>query len=363
MNRCRGAGMSLERRKASRIIIVLLTATLIAGLVACGIGGGSDRPIVYVSEEDGNPDVYTIDVETGEAEPVKRGGGSEFAPAWSPDGERIAYVVSAEGNRDVIVFEIEGAGGEFPVSPEGSDGEGNEGSPRWNAEGNRLAYVSELNGQSDVYVSIFPEDDGGDIRSTRITSEESRELLGDWSPDGEWLVFSRQGDDDEQGLWLRNPAGVNLLRLTEGVDSDPAWSPDGDAIAFVRDDLGNNDIYLIKPEDDEDWRGEIVEERWLNSPDEEHSPAWAPDGDTLAFVSDREGNLEIYTANANEDAPPERLTINEASDTDPVWSPDGERIAFVTDLFGENEIMAMDADGTNQQRLTHNESKDHSPDW
>ena len=355
--------MLLEWRKAGPVFIVLLTLALAVFLAACGIGGGSDRPIVYVAEEDGNPDVYTIDVEGEEPELVKRGPGSEFAPTWSPDGERIAYVVSSEGDRDVIVVEVEGSGAEFSVSPEGSGGEGNEGSPRWNAEGNSLAYVSELNGQSDVYVATFPDDDEAVIRSTRITSEDSRELLGDWSPDGQWLVFSRQGDDDVQGLWLRNPAGVNLLRLTDGADSDPVWSPDGDAIAFVRDDLGNIDIYLLRPEDDEDWRGKIAEERWISSPEEDHSPAWAPDGDTLAFVTDRDGNPEIYTVNANEDEPPQRLTINEASDTDPVWSPDGERIAFVTDLFGESEILVMDFDGTNQQRLTHNDSKDHSPDW
>ena len=354
--------MTLERRKAGLILLLTLTLGVSVLLLGCGVVGGSDRPIVYVSEEGGNPDVYTIDVETGESQPVKRGPGSEFAPAWSADAERIAFVVSAEGNRDVIIVDLDSRGGEFSVSPEDGS-EGNEGSPRWDAEGDRIAYVSELNGQSDIYVTTFAEDGQGETITTRITSEESRELLGDWSPDGQWLVFSRQGEEDVQGLWLRNPAGVNLLRLTDGVDGDPVWSPDGDAIAFVRDDFGNNDIYLLKPEDDEDWRGKVVEERWLNSAEEDHSPAWAPDGDTLAFVTDRDGNPEIYTANANEDEPPQRLTINEASDTEPVWSPDGEQIAFVTDLFGETEILVMDADGTNQQRLTHNDAKDHSPDW
>ena len=354
--------MVLEWSWAGRTSIVLLVL-LVAGSMACGLFGGSDRPIVYVSEADGNPDVYVIDVETGESEVVKRGPGSEFAPAWSGDGERIAFVVSMGGGRDVVIVEYDGADAELPVFPEDGGTDSNEGSPRWNAEGDSLAYVSEINGQSDIYVSTLPEDAQGDIITTRITSEESRELLGDWSPDGQWLVFSRQGEDDVQGLWLRNPAGVNLLRLTDGVDSDPAWSPDGDVIAFVRDDFGNSDIYLVRPEEDDDWRGKVVEERWLNSPQEEHSPAWAPDGDTLAFVTNRDGNNEIYIANANDDEPAERLTINEASDTEPVWSPDGERIAFVTDLFGETEILVMDADGTNQQRLTHNDAKDHSPDW
>ena len=76
-------------------------------------------------------------------------------------------------------------------------------------------------GQSDVFVAIFEEDEPDQFLTTRITSaEESRELLGDWSPDGQWLVFSRQVTDqrnagsnpgsnmeDIQGLWLRNPGG------------------------------------------------------------------------------------------------------------------------------------------------------------
>ena len=344
-------------------LIVAMAFLIGVALAACGGLGGSDRPVVYVSETNGNPDVFTIDVESGESERVVSGPDPAFAPTWSPQGQRVAYVVSTGGNRDVVVTGTGDEGFELRMSP-GSDGPaGNEGSPRWDAEGDRLAYISEVDGQSDVYVARIGEDDPEQFLTTRITSSESREMLGDWSPDGQWLVFSREGGEDVQGLWLRNPDGVNLLRLTDGVDSDPVWSPDGDAIAFVRDDFGNFDIYLLRPEEDDDWRGEVVEERWLRSDQEEHSPAWAPDGDTLAFVTTRDGNAEIYTANANDDEAPQRLTINDSADTEPVWSPDGDWIAFVTDLFGETEIMVMDSDGTNQRRLTHNEVRDHSPDW
>ena len=355
--------MSLVRSGSGRVFILAVALVLAGVLGACGWPGGSDRLVVYVSEMDSSPDLYTVDVESGETQEVMDGRDSEFAPAWSPDGERIAYVVSSGGNRDVVVVRVDGEGSELRITPGGDGSEANEGSPRWNSDGDELAYVSEADGQSDIFVARFGEEDPEQFLTIRITSAESREMLGDWSPDGQWLVFSRQGEDDVQGLWLRNPDGVNQLRLTDGADSDPVWSPDGDAIAFVRDDLGNNDIYLVKPEDDEDWRDEISEERWLKSDEEEHSPAWAPDGDTLAFVTTRDGNAEIYIANANEDDPPQRLTINESSDTEPVWSPDGERIAFVSDLFGETEILVMDLDGANQQRLTHNEVKDHSPDW
>ncbi len=374
--------MWLVRTEGGLLVILAMAFLMSVALAACGGVGGSDRLVVYVSETNGNPDVYTIDVESGENERIVSGPNPAFAPTWSPEGERVAYVVSTDGNRDVVVVGTGEEALELRMSPGGEGPAGNEGSPRWNSEGDRLAYISEVpaasvppgsnsnqggdaafRGQSDVFVARFGEEDPGQFLTTRITSSDIREMLGDWSPDGQWLVFSREGGEDVQGLWLRNPDGVNLLRLTDGADSDPVWSPDGDAIAFVRDDLGNYDIYLLKPEEDEDWRGEVVEERWLRSDQEEHSPAWAPDGDTLAFVTTRDGNAEIYTANANDEEPPQRLTINDSADTEPVWSPDGDMIAFVSNLFGETEIMVMDSDGTNQRRLTHNEVRDHSPDW
>ena len=331
--------------------------------VSCGALGSSDRPIVYVSEVDGNPGVYAVDPDSGDVSAVKSGPHSEFGPAWSPDGQRIALVSYASGSRDVNVVSLDDSEGTLAVSPPGdgpsaSSASSNEGAPLWHPEGDRVAYVSDAAGQTDIYVSVLESGN-----ATRITHSEERELMGDWSPNGQWLVFSRQGNGGKQGLWLRNPAGVNLFQLTDGADSDPAWSPDGDVIAFVRDDLGNKDIYLVRPEDGEDWRGKVTEERWHNSPEDEDSPAWAPNGDALAFVSTRDGNSEIYAGDTSEDAPPQRLTINEAADTAPVWSPDGNRIAFVTDMFGESEILVMDADGANQQRLTHNDAKDHSPDW
>ena len=341
-----------------RCLVVMFATILTLFVLSCGSIGSSDQPIVYVSETNGSPDIYTVDPDSGEIEVVKRGPATETGPVWSPDGTQIAFISDEGGSRDINVFLVDGQGGIIRVSPHDLGAESNEGSPRWNEEGNIVAYVSEQGGKSDVYVSTVE----GDV-NTPVTSGEGSEFLGDWSPDGQWLVFSREGGDDVQGLWLRNPAGVNLLRLTEGVDSDPVWSPDGDVIAYVRDDFGNRDIYLLRPEEDMEWRGKVVEERWLNSPEEDHSPVWHPDGDILAFVTTRDGNAEIYVADANDDTPAERLTINEASDTEPVWSPDGSRIAFVTDLFGNTEIMVMDDDGTNQNRLTQNDARDYSPDW
>ena len=335
-----------------RLLALILWMGVLVWAIACQTSG---HGIVYVSEVDGDADVYLVDPDSGESAPLERlPSSTESEPRWSPDGKFVAFVSGEPGNSDVRVVAV----GEAGAIPRLSSPDGNEEAPRWNAEGDQIAYVTDLDGHSDVYVSAL---EGGS--PVRITADETEEFLGDWSPDGEWLVFTRRGNEESRGLWLRNPAGVNLFRLTSDDDVGPVWSPDGDAIAFVRNVDGNRDIYLLLPEEDDDWRGPVKAQPLITSPEADHSPDWAPDGDTLVYVSERDGNPEIYTLESDEDNPPQRLTTNEAEDSQPVWSPDGKRIAFVSDLHGEGEIFVMNADGSNQQRLTHNDARDHSPDW
>lgn len=82
----------------------------------------------------------------------------------------------------------------------------------------------------------------------------------------------------------------------------------------------------------------------------------------IAFFSDRDGNAEIYVMNAD-GTDQTRLTNNSAFDWDPDWSPDGTRIAFYSNRDGNPEICVMNADGTDQTRLTYNSADDGDPAW
>jgi Tol biopolymer transport system component len=82
-------------------------------------------------------------------------------------------------------------------------------------------------------------------------------------------------------------------------------------------------------------------------PADDFSPRWSPDGSRLAFVSDRDGNEEIYVMNSDGSGQT-RLTDSPASDAGPSWSSDGKRITFVSERDGEARQYSMNADGTNQ---------------
>ncbi|MGI8404868.1 MAG: TolB family protein [Thermomicrobiales bacterium] len=82
----------------------------------------------------------------------------------------------------------------------------------------------------------------------------------------------------------------------------------------------------------------------------------------IAFVSTRDGNDEIYAMNAD-GTNQTRLTTNLATDKDPSWSPDGTRLAFTSSRDGNNEIYVMHADGSNAQRLTTSPASDNAPRW
>ena len=130
-------------------------------------------------------------------------------------------------------------------------------------------------------------------------------------------------------------------------------------IAFVSERDWNTEIYVM------DADGNNLRNLTNNLASDE-SPSWSPDGQRIAFQSDRDGgkNSEIYVMDADGDNP-HNLTNNPAGNSSPSWSPDGRRIAFQSNRDGGKnpEIYVMDADGNNPRNLTNHPAPDYQPDW
>jgi WD40 repeat protein len=205
----------------------------------------------------------------------------------------------------------------------------------------------------DRNVEIYSMDARGDDQ-IRLTTRKAADREPSYSPTADRIVFQR-GPGNPLSVWIMNRDGTDQKRLGRAA-GDPAMSPDGNTIAFTSDRDGNAEIYVV-PTD-----GSSPAVRLTNNTALDIGPAWSPDGSKIAFASARAGNLEIFVMDPT-GANQTRITTQPGPDLEPSWSPDGTRLAFRTGRDGNSEVYVMNADGSNPVNLTTNPAEDRSPAW
>ncbi len=136
---------------------------------------------------------------------------------------------------------------------------------------------------------------------------------------------------------------TTVLKSREPILS-PAWSPDGQRLAYVSFESGRSKVYIQGVADQK--RDLIADFTGING-----APAWAPDGRRLALTLSKDGNPEIYVIDLDTRRL-QRLTKNGVIDTEAAWSPDGREIIFTSDRAGKPQVYRMRADGGKVERLT-----------
>lgn len=319
--------------------------------------------------------------------------GNSVAPQWSPDGGHILFVREVAPDRsDIYRIEPDGSNETALTSNAGR----NQGA-RWSSDGSLIVFETDRHRGEDLGWEIYTmEADGSDpfnvtnracddrdpelspdmehiIYTTREWSGQciiekvavitvhgterhstiagGEELNPRWSPLGGVVAFWEPSDDPEWEAEVElvyplldefSYAGIPLQ------GQQPVWSPDGQHVAAWPQQMGP---WIIRTEDVGDdpgapaWPDEVTDRAYRS-----WDPEFSPDSQHMVFVTDRDGDEEVYVIERFGEA--WNVSQSGATDNDPVWSPDGSKIAFVSDRAGEKDIWVVNVDGSSPINLT-----------
>src|SRR6266568_4661943 len=220
------------------------------------------------------------------------------AGTFSPDGRYFALAAKRRDRDDLVILDVKRGREErrIKVALNGVQ------TPSWSPDGKQLVFTGFDGGLSDLYII---NRDGTGLR--RLTADKYADLHPAWSPDGKTIAFvtDRGSDTDFEHLRFGNlrvalfhlDAGtIELLgHMEEGKNIDPVWAPDGQSLAFVSDRTGISDIYLYDFSD-----GNIYQLTNLYTGVQGITPlspvlSWARQADRLAFVYYEDGQYSVYS--------------------------------------------------------------------
>jgi TolB protein len=280
----------------------------IIGVLSGGQTGIAQTRIAYASERNGNKEIWLMDYDGANQQQVTHLKSISLTPRWSPDATRIAFTCFApfRGVTSAQICIYSAASDRLIAFPRYR---GTNGSPAWSPDGNEIAFMSSQNGDPEIFIS--------------------------------------------------DATGAHLRRITfaAGVSTSPTWNPKtGKQLAFVSDRAGAPVLYTSNTD------GSNVEK--VNLPDMGYvvDPAWSPNGQLLAFSWRRpSGNYDIYVMEIASQQLVE-LTRDAARNERPSWAPDGRHIVFESTRTGTRQIWSMLADGSQPHQLTY-EGQNESPSW
>jgi TolB protein len=221
----------------------------------------------------------------------------------------------------------------------------------------KLAFHSEQAG-GGLQVYLF---DGQDGSVTPVTGGVTQGYEPTWSQDCQSLIYTQQIGAEIVDLYITHLETREALPFLETARNDTldwsaVWSPQGDLVAYLSNPGAKINICLA------DGTGADLGCQDRQTYDNAN-PAFSPDGEEMVFVSNRDGDWEIYVTGVDGNGVERQLTDNSYSDLNPKFSPDGKYIVFASDATATFDIYRMRPDGSEVTRLTNLIENEKEPEW
>ena len=226
-------------------------------------------------------------------------------------------------------------------------------SAAWSPDGQKIAYVSFEDRKPIVYVHELASG-----RRIVLSNAKGNNSAPSWAPDGKSLAISLSKDGNTQ-IYRVNADGSNLRRLTQGstIDTEPQFSPDGKFVYFTSDRGGNPQIYRMSAEGE---RGEPARRISFKQP-YATSARISPDGKYLAYIAGVGGGFKLHLMNL---LTGDTTAMTDTSfDESPSFAANGRYILYATQVGGKKVLAAVSVDGYVKQILSIPGSDVRQPSW
>jgi fimbrial isopeptide formation D2 family protein len=252
-----------------------------------------------------------------------------FSNSTQPSG---IYTINANGAAESLLFNIE------PFAS----------APAWSPDGTKIAYGKRGTGTYGDEIYVANADGTGSVKVAGNVFNGNRRIA--WSPDGSKLAYIGAGSS----IYIVSVDGTGLTKVPNiPAANDLAWSPDGSKLAFT----DGSDICVMSLDGTQSWNLTVNYPSINGEKGKSILPRWFPDGNRIMFVVETNNYKNIFVVNHDRSGLAPLITLHQS--TQPSFSPDGTKVTFIA----LNSLYVANADGTGATQITNNGFYNFNPDW